>query len=70
MVSMIGCTCDGLPAHDHFIGCRVIDGVYQAYYDLDDVGHVWVDWKAVARALMEDASPQPPSLPALNRSER
>jgi hypothetical protein len=49
---MIGCTCENLPAHDHHMGNAVINGVYQAVYDRNDVGRIWVDWKAVAKALM------------------
>ncbi len=46
------CCCDGIPAHDHYLGFHQIDGVWRALYDPDDIGHLWVDWKAVARALI------------------
>lgn len=47
----VACQCDGLPPHDHFMGSEVVDDVYQAVYDWEDVGRVWVDWRAVAKAL-------------------
>lgn len=54
-MEMIACTCDGLPAHDHFMGQELKDGVWGPRWDLNDVGRVWVDWKAVARALTREA---------------
>lgn len=56
MAAFIACQCEGIPPHDHFMGCAVQDGVYRARYDYDDIGRVWVDWRAVARALMAKAS--------------
>jgi hypothetical protein len=54
-MEMYACTCDGLPAHDHFMGHRVgADGVYGPVWDQEDIGHVWVDWKKVSRALMQE----------------
>lgn len=52
-MEMVGCQCDGLPAHDHYMGKAQDErGVWGAVWDPSDVGRVWVDWKAVARALM------------------
>lgn len=55
-MEMIACTCGGLPSHDHLMGGHVqhADGSFGPRWDYDDIGHVWVDWKAVARALMKD----------------
>lgn len=65
---MIACHCDGLPPHDHHIGNGMVPMEYrngagqviatgEAYgpvYDYDDVGRVWVDWRAVARSLIAE----------------
>lgn len=55
MVVMVLCECDGLPAHDHFMGFGVVDGFYQGIYDADDIGRVGVPWKDVARELCREA---------------
>lgn len=55
-MEMIGCNCDGLPTHDHFMGHELKDGVWGPRWDLNDIGRVWVDWKAVARALLKSPS--------------
>lgn len=58
----IACECDGLPPHDHFMGHRLDDrGVYRPFYDHEDCGHVWVDWKAVAHALATTGTSRGPS---------
>lgn len=53
------CTCDDLPAHSHFIGHEIVDGVMRPVYDPLDVGYLAVDWRAVARALFDDAPRHP-----------
>ena len=67
MVVMVGCECEGLPAHDHFNifmiqrlrernkshGLSEFEGVPEH----GEINHLWVDWKAFARSLMLD----PPS---------
>jgi hypothetical protein len=54
----IACTCDDLPAHDHFMGWADQDyhGVkaWGPVYDSEDIGRIWVPWKDVARALITD----------------
>lgn len=67
-MEMIACQCDGLPPHDHLIPNKRpaemteaemapfrAGKVYEPYHhDPVDVGRLWVDWKAVARAQMVD----------------
>lgn len=55
-MNMIACTCDNLPAHDHFMGQELKDGVWRPRWDLNDIGRIWVDWKQVARGLLNDGS--------------
>lgn len=52
----VACQCGNLPSHDHWIRTAepfVDDGgcLTHGYFDLDDIGRIWVDWKEVARAL-------------------
>lgn len=67
------CTCDGLPAHDHgtIVGwtseCGP-DGVVRTVVRRDpDHIHLWVDWKAVARALMTEEKDEQPHDPSQGR---
>lgn len=57
---LTACNCDGLPAHDHLMGHRLDEsGVMGPWWDMDSIGRVWVDWKAVARALACRTGPGP-----------
>jgi hypothetical protein len=50
-MEVYGCTCSNTPTHDHIGAFKVIDGVGQCEYT-DEIQKIWVDWKAVARALI------------------
>lgn len=51
MVVEIACTCDDLPAHNHIYAPNPPrPGFAPTYHDTGEV-QIWVDWKAVARAL-------------------
>lgn len=53
-MEMIACQCDGLPAHDHFMGHAPDErGFMGPVWDMDDIGRVWVPWKEVAKAFSE-----------------
>lgn len=47
------CLCHGLPAHDHPVEWVTIDGMMVARRRWDDY-HFWVDWRAIAKALMTE----------------
>lgn len=47
-MELIACTCDGLPPHDHYVGWNVTEG---SLWESDEIGRIWVDWKAVAKSL-------------------
>jgi hypothetical protein len=47
------CECDGLPPHDHPVRYEHVDGRLEARYVPDEY-HFWVDWRAVAHALMTE----------------
>lgn len=60
----VACQCGGLPPHDHWIRTEkpfVDEDRYltHGYFDMDDIGRVWVDWKAVARALTTETEREP-----------
>lgn len=50
-MEVLACHCSGLPAHDHYMGFHCVNGIWQAKYDPDDVGRIWIDYKRLARAL-------------------
>lgn len=55
----IACNCDGLPAHDHFMGHELNkNSVFGPVWDLESIGRIWVDWKAFARALAREFGDQ------------
>lgn len=47
------CNCGGLPAHDHYVP----GASFGMTWDANEIGRVWVDWRAVARALMAEEVP-------------
>lgn len=58
-MELIGCECQGLPAHDHYRPMKErrfrSDGssFMYSFTKVDpDHFHLWVDWKEVARELM------------------
>ena len=52
-MEVYACSCAGLPPHDHYIGqAPDANGVWGPVWDTDDVGRLWVDWRAIARVLI------------------
>jgi hypothetical protein len=54
-VIIVACQCGGLPAHDHPLRREVVDSRLTMVPVMDEY-HFWVDWRAVARALMTEDS--------------
>lgn len=54
----MACTCGDLPAHDHLLPGHVQheDGSWGPRWGTEpwEIGHVWVDWKKVAREMMRE----------------
>lgn len=58
MVVEMACQCDDLPSHSHIASWVPVEakpgqppGMRAQYFDTGEV-RIWVDWKAVARALL------------------
>lgn len=60
-MEQIACQCGMIPcAHDHWYIHREYNAEgklvkYETRHDFNRIGHVWVNWKEVARAVSLDA---------------